>query len=395
MTEVALVDLLDRAQAGFWGTDSGGSEVDVRAVRNGDVLAAGRLRWDQIPLRGLTAREAKKAALDKGDIVITTSGCCGQVAFVDRDMDAPLCATNFVRALRPKRSVVQPRYLFWLLNSERFRATISPFVRGTTMKNLSFVTAAAEVRLPVPPMGEQRRIVGVLDQADELRMKRRAAQALDHAFGRALLADLVVGDPRTNPHRWPIMPLASVVDAGDRINYGVVQPGPDVEGGVPLIRVSDLVAGEVSHAGLKRIGADVEASYRRSRIRGDEVLLSCVGSIGMVALASEQETGFNIARAVARVPLSGEVSAAYVAAYLASPFAQDYFVRELRTVAQPTLNIKQIKELPLLLPPVEVQQQFERSTGTIGVYRKRSVASSLLLDGLFTSLQHRAFAGQL
>lgn len=106
---------------------------------------------------------------------------------------------------------------------------------------------------------------------------------------------------------WPTRQLSTLVAEGDSINYGVVQPDDDSEVGVPLVRVGDLQGGGVSHLSLKKIDPQIEGAYKRSRLKGDEILVSCVGSIGIVALTTEAENGFNVARAVARIRLGEAV----------------------------------------------------------------------------------------
>jgi type I restriction enzyme S subunit len=189
--------------------------------------------------------------------------------------------------------------------------------------------------------------------------------------------------------------LASLVGYDDTINYGVVQPGDDLDDGVPLVRVGDLIEGKVRHTDLKRISPSIEAAYKRSRLRGDEILLTCVGSIGVVALADESVKGFNIARAVARIPLAEATSRIFIAAYLSTDFVQRYFTNELRTVSQPTLNIKQISETTVVLPPIELQREFARRVQAVEKLKSAQRASLAELDGLFASLQHRAFRGEL
>ena len=80
----------------------------------------------------------------------------------------------------------------------------------------------------------------------------------------------------------------------------------------------------------------------------------------MVALADESVKGFNIARAVARVPLAETTDRIFIANYLRTDFVQRYFQNELRTVSQPTLNIKQIAETVVVLPPLKLQHKFAR-----------------------------------
>ena len=122
-------------------------------------------------------------------------------------------------------------------------------------------------------------------------------------------------------------------------------------------------------------------------------MISCVGSIGIVALAGPEDAGSNIARAVARVRLTSGVDRDYVAAYLRQPVVQRYFTSELRTVTQPTLNIKQIAETPILLPPLELQEKFrdrvKSYTSVVDMHKLQSAR----LDMLFKSLQKQAFGG--
>ena len=174
-----------------------------------------------------------------------------------------------------------------------------------------------------------------------------------------------------------------------------MQPGDDLDEGVPLVRVGDLIEGEVRHSELKRIAPSIEAAYKRSRLRGDEILVSCVGSIGVVALANESVKGFNIARAVARIPLAETTSRLFMAAYLSTDFVQRYFINELRTVSQPTLNIKQLSETTVVLPPIPLQREFARRVTAVEALKTAQRASLAELDALFATLQHRAFRGEL
>jgi len=240
---------------------------------------------------------------------------------------------------------------------------------------------------------EQRRIAAILDAADELRTKRRLALAKLDTLTQAIFIDMF-GDPSGHDGgRWA--ELAELVRHDDKINYGVVQPGDPVECGRPLIRVGDLVDGQVDHTAIKLISPEIDAQYSRSKLRGDEILLSCVGSTGTVALASEGESGWNIARAVARIPLAEDVCRDYIAAFLRSSQVQRYFQNELRTVGQPTLNIKQIKETPVRVPPLPDQQRFAARLGNIEKSRAKQRSSAKSITSLFASLQQRAFRGEL
>ena len=68
----------------------------------------------------------------------------------------------------------------------------------------------------LPPLAEQRRIAEVLDRAEALRAKRRAALAQLDSLTQSLFLDLF-GDPATNPKGWPTIELGGAVGPLERL----------------------------------------------------------------------------------------------------------------------------------------------------------------------------------
>lgn len=325
--------------------------------------------------------------LPAGSVLFSSRAPIGHVAI----NTVPMATNQGFKSFVPDTQRVQAKYLLhWLRTNRPYLESLG---NGATFKEVSKATVA-RVELPLPPLKAQARIAAILDRADALRAKRRAGLAHLSTLAATTFTEMF-GDPGSNPKGFPVQQLSTLVRGGDTINYGVVQPGPDLHEGVPLIRVADLVDGSVAVASLKRIAPAIEGQYKRSRLRGDEILVSCVGSVGQIAMANEQIRGFNIARAVARIPLADNVSRLYIAAYLRTDFVQRYFVNELRTVSQPTLNIKQLSETPVLLPAAELQRMFEERITAIGNVATAQGASLRQFDALFASVQHRAFRGEL
>jgi type I restriction enzyme, S subunit len=118
--------------------------------------------------------------------------------------------------------------------------------------------------------------------------------------------------------------------------------------------------------------------------------------VGAVALAQPEQEGYNIARAVARVPIDSQKSErVYIAEYIRKAESQAYFKAETRTVAQPTLNIKQLCETSIRVPPLELQRAFAARVAEIQALKAHHRAHLAKLDALFASLQHQAFPGEL
>ncbi|MFC7433140.1 restriction endonuclease subunit S [Hydrogenophaga bisanensis] len=303
--------------------------------------------------------------------------------------DEPGFATTELVPLRCMPQKAVPSYIAYFLRSAEFLSFANTVVAGAKMPRM-VMSEFWKYQVPLPPIHEQRRIAAILDKADALRTKRREALVQLDRLAQSIFLEMF-GDPSANPKGWERRRLDELVVEGDSINYGVVQPGEDVENGVPLVRVSDLVAGEVQHDALKRIAPQVELAYQRSRLKGDEILVSCVGSVGVVALASQRERGFNIARAVARIRIGERADREFIAAQLGTRAVQRYFTQELRTVSQPTLNIKQICETQLICPPLELQREFAHRVRAVREVKARLAESESQTKALFQSVQHRAF----
>jgi type I restriction enzyme S subunit len=342
-----------------------------------------------------TPRKLTQAGLDScaatvlpvGSVLFSSRAPIGYVAINTVPMATNQEFKNFI----PKPDQVHAKFLYHWLRMNR--AYLESLGNGATFKEVS-KAVVSRIEIYLPPLTEQRRIAEILDSAAALRAKRRAALAQLDTLTQSIFIDLF-GNPTTNRQGFTKTQLASLVRCDDTINYGVVQPGDDLDEGVPLIRVSDLQDGKVSHTALKRIAPTIEAAYKRSRLRGDEILVSCVGSVGVVVLADESVKGFNIARAVARIPLEGTTDRTFMAAYLKTDFVQRYFTNELRTVSQPTLNIKQLSETTVMLPPIDFQREFARRVEAVEKLKTAHRTSLTEMDALFASLQHRAFRGEL
>lgn len=290
---------------------------------------------------------------------------------------------------------IYPDYLKHVLISgtfnKQFMATVSGVGGSLLRARPAFV---AKIKIALPPLAEQRRIAAILDQADVLRQKRQQAiEKLDQLL-QATFIDMF-GDPEQNPKKWNKVVLGDICDPKDRVNYGVVQPGNDFEGGIPLIRVGDIDGGLLSFTSIKRIDPKIEKDYSRSRIKGNEILVSCVGSIGTIAKVPNEAIGFNVARAITRVPLQDKRIINFVAECLKTEAIQNYFKKNTRTVSQPTLNVSFVKETEIIFPNEEKILDFCQIVDRVEFEKELLLKALVVQENLFQSLQNQAFSGTL
>lgn len=166
-------------------------------------------------------------------------------------------------------------------------------------------------------------------------------------------------DTFTIPETWRWVNLRFLMDESEPFCYGVVQPGDNDPVGVRLIRVCDLSEGTVALENLRGISSAIHRQYQRSTLKGGEILVSLVGTIGRAAVVPYECNGFNIARALAKVPIK-DFNSKYIVYWLSTSIAKWWMVRDAREVARLTLNLEQLKTLPVPLPPLEEQAEIVR-----------------------------------
>ncbi|MDD2466934.1 MAG: restriction endonuclease subunit S [Desulfobulbus sp.] len=153
------------------------------------------------------------------------------------------------------------------------------------------------------------------------------------------------------PDAWKIVPLESLLCDNKSIAVGVMYPGPDTPGGTPLIKVGDIKDGTVPIKPSYCISDKTNKEHKRTQLIGDELLITLVGNPGECVVVSPAMAGWNPARAIATIRLQEPNLRIYLKAVLESTASKHLIDAVLNTTVQKTLNLKDIRKLPIPLPP--------------------------------------------
>ena len=196
--------------------------------------------------------------------------------------------------------------------------------------------------------------------------------------------ELSVQDLPQIPKGWAYRPLEDLILPGG-LSYGIVQPGNHEPSGIPILRVKNLHFGGISESEVLRVSRSIEQQYERSRLSGGEVLLSLVGSVGMVAIAPPSLSGWNVARAVAVIRI-GDGLNNWVKYYLSSALAQHYIRIWQTTTVQATLNLRDVRRIPIAIPPAPEREDILNFLGTLDDKLAMNNRIGSTADGLVRSL---------
>ena len=299
---------------------------------------------------------------------------------------------GFISVLRPKQAKIDPRYLFRWFASDRTQTTVRSFGQQTTnISNLN-VDRCLKLRLPLPPLPEQRRIAEILDKADALRAKRRAALAQLDTLTQSIFLDMF-GDPATNPKGWPQVPIG---DHASKIGSGATPRGGEESykaAGITLIRSMNVRDGAFLRDGLAFIDDEQAAQLEGVVVETDDVLLNITGaSVARVCRAPADVLPARVNQHVAIIRPTATFNPHFLEQCLLSPSVKERLLKIARVGAtREAITKSAIEQFRVIRPPRDLQDQFAaRVAVSEGTYRQMRAALGEM-DSLFASLQQRAF----
>lgn len=190
------------------------------------------------------------------------------------------------------------------------------------------------------------------------------------------------------PDGWLFASLESCSQKSS-ITYGIVQPGTQTDDGVSIIRVNNFRDTRIDVSDVMKVSPEIAAKYERTRLKGGEVLLTVVGTVGQVAVAPPSVAGFNVARAIAVIHPLPHVSAEWIALCLRSPFSQHLLGSRANTTVQTTINLKDLRALPIPLPPenerVAITEMVGALDNRITLLRETNTTLEAIAQALFKS----------
>ncbi|WP_170165772.1 restriction endonuclease subunit S [Terracoccus luteus] len=308
--------------------------------------------------RGLPSLElgetvlSAKLAVQKGDVLIgRLNPRKARIALVDRHMPGATIASTEFAALRPHS--VDTRFLLYVLQSESTRQRLDSLVKSVTRSHQR-VDAAEITHLPVPlpRTEEQRRIANFLDDQigliDLLISERRRQIGLVKERVRAGLEEVLVSDTADT------VPLQKLTDPARPVQYGIVLPGPDFPGGVPIVKGGDVAAHRMSRDELNRTSPEIEAGYPRSRLVGGDILIAIRGSVGELAVVPSELDGANITQDAARIA-PFQCDPRWLRWVLATPTVQGAIQRMVTGATVKGINIGDLRRV--LIPTPNLARQ--------------------------------------
>jgi type I restriction enzyme, S subunit len=275
---------------------------------------------------------------------------------------------------------------------------MADFATGTTRTRISRRNLT-KIKIPVPPLEEQKRIAEVLDRAEELRSKRREALRQLDTLTQAIFFEMF-GEPVLNG--WAMETIAEIVHPSS----GSIRTGPFgsnllhsefVEEGVAVLGIDNAVANEFRWGERRFISELKYRGLKHYTVRPGDVIITIMGTCGRCAVVPDNiPVAINTKHLCCITLNPAKCLPRFLHAYfLLHPIARQYLNQAKKGAIMAGLNMAIIKSMPIFISPVSLQKEFTRRAEAVDKLKAAHRASLSELDVLFASLQHRAFRGEL
>lgn len=391
---VALAELIREADPGFASGErspDGVLQVRMNCVDNdGGLDLAVAPRVPAIP-------RLSRYLLEPGDVLFNATNSpelVGKSALFTGS-DEPVTFSNHFLRLRVRVDRLEPSYLVrWLARQWKrrvFEGMCTQWVNQASVRGDRLL----QLKVPLPPLAEQRRIAAILDIADGIRRKRRESLRLLDEFLRSAFLEMF-GDPVRNEKGWEVVKLDQVASIVSGVTIGRKLGDEDVVS-VPYLRVANVQDGYLDLTEVKPTDATPKEAAQY-RLEAGDILLTEGGDpdkLGRGAVWRGEIDGCIHQNHVFRVRITGGAFAPeYLSALLSSAYGKRYFLKAAKqTTGIASINRTQLGGFPVIRAPIGVQERYAAMVLRVRAVKERFGDATLSSDHLFDSLAQRAFSG--
>ena len=383
--KVRLGDVLETTFSGEWGTEEGDSLTPV--LRTANFNEDGTFDYETPAMRCIPDKKIAAKRLRRGDIVLEKSGGTpkrpvGIMAYYDSD-DLALCS-NFNQVLRVNDNELVPKYAFHQLRWLKERNAFEPFTRKTTgLQNLQ-MKKLVDLEVLKPDLAVQQRAVERFDAiALQTSMLNQQIEKLDQLVKSRFVE--MFGDPVLNEMGWPISTVKeTALVYGDGPFGSNLKSSDYVESGARVIRLGNIAQGKFDDSDRSFVSMEKFESLRKYACKPGEVVIATLGD-PLLRACLIPEFG---------VPCIHKADCMYyetdksqvLPVFATAALNQSSMLKKAQESShgqtRARINSTQTGNLPMITPPLELQQEFADFAAKVDKSRFVRGCKALLLPAV-------------
>ena len=290
-----------------------------------------------------------KYEVNKGDILISWSASLGVYEW---KKDKALLNQHIFKVVFDKLDIDKN---FFVYSIQTLLTQMAVETHGATMKHIT-KPKFDNMPFPLPPLEEQKRIADILDKASNLiELRKQQLEKMDLLIKSKFI--YMFGDPVTNPKGWE---KGTIRDVVSDVKYGT--SAPSVENGKYIyLRMNNITYnGHLDLSSIKHINVS-DNEFEKYVVRKGDILFNRTNSKELVGKTCvfKEDVDMIIAGYIIRVRVNKKVNSEYLSAVLNSKYGKNTLFDMCKAiVGQANINAQELQNIKILIPPIELQNQF-------------------------------------
>ncbi len=330
--------------------------------------------------------ESRIKIIPANTVIMSFKLSIGKTAITKEDM----YSNEAIMAFHDKHTIeLIPEYIYYLFKYKDWDEGTNKAVMGKTLNKA--VLSKAEI--DICSMKKQRMIVKILDRVSYvIKDKKRCLSELDNLIKSRFVE--MFGDMLFNSKGWYESSLESIADLASGITKGRKVKGVNLRE-VPYMAVSNVKNGYIDWTTIKTILA-TEQEIEQYRLLPNDVLMTEGGDpdkVGRGAIIKEPLENSIHQNHIFRVRLDrNQLLPVFFEEYLQHQKAKRYFLGcAKQTTGIASINMRQLRALPVLVPPMNLQNQFAAFVRQVDKLKFETQKSLKEMQTLMDSLMQEYF----
>ena len=295
--------------------------------------------------------ELKRFNIHGGDIIVSCRGTIGETYIVPDDAPLGIMHPSIMK-IRLKPGVYNKQYFNLLLRN--YLKQHEDEANGSGIKMAISAKELSAALFPVPNMAEQDRVASVFNQVEELTSLRKEQLAKLDQLVKSRFIELF-GDSTHSRNRVLLEDISVFVTVG--IANSATHAYAD--NGIVMLRNQNIKENYLDEKDLIYITPDFAEKYGSKQLSENDILVIRTGYPGVACLVPKKYEGCQtFTTLIVRLKDSTSAHANYVCHYINSSFGKDYVEQSKVGVAQQNFGAKALAKMPIVVPPMELQEEF-------------------------------------
>jgi|JI10StandDraft_1071094.scaffolds.fasta_scaffold204551_1 type I restriction enzyme S subunit len=378
----------------------GASSVDFqtgkpRYIRITDIDNNGELN-NEIKSPAGNAEEWKDYFLDEGDLLFARSGATVGKTYLHKKSDEAFVFAGYLIRFKINQEIADPLFIFYFSKTSFYSNWVSSIQTVAAQPNVN-ASSYGSLKIPLPPLAEQKQIVAILQEADALRRKKKEILEKSNRLAGALFLEMF-GDPVRNEKGWDILPLGKMLNQEPQ--NGLYKHSSEYGDGTKILRIDSFYDGKVINLeNLKKLKLS-EMEIEKYKVFANDILINRVNSIeylGKCALVPSINEDIVFESNIMRFSIDLEkINPLFLIKNLLHQSCRNQLLKLAKVaINQASINQQDVKSIKIPLPPLHLQNDFAQKVQAIEDTTKQIESSLQKMEKLYDSLLQKAFTGNL